>query len=71
MVVREQLKVDHEDETETESSRSRLETRKTRASRRKYALEDETKESKFSLHNGAFNDTAVHVFKSGFVRPGF
>jgi|TARA_B100001094_G_C17932179_1_gene671283 hypothetical protein len=35
------------------------------------SLEDETKESKFSLHNGAFNDTAVHVFKSGFVRPGF
>jgi len=33
------------------------------------SLEGETKESKFSLHNGTFNDTAVHVFKNGFVRP--
>ncbi len=35
------------------------------------SLEGETKESKFALNNGAFNDTAVHVFKSGFVRPRF
>ena len=35
------------------------------------SLEGETKESKFALNNGAFNDTAVHVFKSGFVRPSF
>ena len=35
------------------------------------SLEGETKESKFALNNGAFNDTAVHVLKSGFVRPRF
>ena len=35
------------------------------------SLGGETKESKFALNNGAFNDTAVHVFKSGFVRPSF
>ena len=35
------------------------------------SLEGTTKDTKFAFDNGAFNDTAIHVFRGGFPRPDF